>query len=82
MKPVAESFEYLKFGFVKTKAVRYRCPACNDILCAGPNYQPKFCGECGQKLDFDGVVYADEEFLGYDDEAFWKTVKKNREVFA
>jgi hypothetical protein len=76
MKPIAETYEYLKFGFVKTKSQRFRCPACGDILNAGPNYQPKFCGECGQKVDFEGVVYADEEFIGYDDDAFRKIVSK------
>ena len=82
MQPVAEMYEYLKFGFVKTRTQRFRCPSCGDILCAGPNYQPKFCSECGQRLNFDGVVYTEEEFLGYDDDAFWKTVRKQKEVIA
>ena len=69
MQPVPETYEYRTFGFVITRAVRHRCPACNAVLSAGPDYQPKFCGGCGQRVDFTGVTFPEEETLGYDSEA-------------
>jgi hypothetical protein len=66
MKPIPESYEYLKFGFCKTRATRFLCPACRAVLNAGPNYQPRFCGECGQSVDFSGVTFPEPEFLGYE----------------
>ena len=65
VKPVVESREYYKFGFVKTRYQGFRCPACKDILSAGPNHQPKRCSNCGVKLDFSGIEYQQEEHLGY-----------------
>ena len=39
---------FLQSGFVPTLTTQVRCDNCNSILSAGPNYQPKFCPECGK----------------------------------
>ena len=67
--PIITHKEYLKYGFCKTRYQAFLCPSCNSILNAGPNYQPKCCDQCGQPVDFTDIVYENEEFLGYDDEA-------------
>lgn len=64
-KPVTTRDKYLKYGFVITEYQVFRCPKCAGILNAGPNYQPGFCGDCGQKLTFRGIHWEDEQFLGY-----------------
>lgn len=57
-----EDIVYLKFGFVPTLTTRVRCDNCNAILNAGPNYQPKFCPECGEKApDLSSVNWKDEK---------------------
>ena len=67
--PIITHQEYLKYGFCKTRCQSFLCPTCNSILNAGPNHQPKCCDQCGQFIDFTNIVYEDEEFLGYDEEA-------------
>lgn len=66
MKPMMTYTEYLRFGFVRTRCQQFSCPACGVILNAGWNYQPKFCAECGQRLDFSGIAFEQEETLGYE----------------
>ena len=39
------------------------CPRCNHVLNAGPNFQPKYCSECGQKIDFSEVKWEEEKIL-------------------
>ena len=41
------------------------CPRCNHVLNAGPNYQPKYCDQCGQKLSFSGIRWKEDVQLGY-----------------
>lgn len=41
------------------------CPSCGDVLNAGPKYQPNYCSECGQKIDFSGMEWEEEKVLGY-----------------
>lgn len=41
------SGDIFKVGSVKTGKPCY-CPRCNHVLNAGPNFQPKYCSECGQ----------------------------------
>ena len=48
-KPIARKITYLKYGFVITEHENHYCPRCNHVLNAGPNYQPKYCNQCGQK---------------------------------
>ena len=36
---------------------------CNHVLNAGPNFQPKYCSECGQKIDFSEVKWEEEKIL-------------------
>ena len=60
MTPKVDYLDYMKFGFVPTRAQRFRCPACEYILNAGPNHQPKRCENCGMKLDFSGITYEPE----------------------
>lgn len=61
MKPIIAKRDYMKYGFVPTRFQTFICPVCNDTINAGPDYQPKFCAECGVKLDFSGVVFEEEE---------------------
>ena len=52
---------YLKFGFVPTLTTQVLCDNCNNSLNAGPNYQPKFCPECGAKVpDLSNVEWKNE----------------------
>ena len=63
--PKIKFVEYNKYGFVKTIYQSFSCPVCDEILDAGPNYQPKHCSKCGQKLDFSLVEFVPEKFVGY-----------------
>ncbi|MEZ3515149.1 MAG: hypothetical protein K1W37_07745 [Lachnospiraceae bacterium] len=64
-KPIARKNTYLKFGFVITEHEYQHCPRCNHILDAGPDYQPKYCDQCGQKLTFAGIEWKEEKTLGF-----------------
>lgn len=64
-KPVPRINTYLKYGFVITEHEVHLCPRCGDILNAGPNYQPKYCSQCGQRVTFDGIVWKPDKTLGY-----------------
>lgn len=61
--PIIGHDEYLKYGFAVTRQQSFSCPSCHNTLNAGPCYQPKYCDQCGQPLDFSNVVYEDTEFL-------------------
>lgn len=64
-KPIARKITYLKFGFVITEQENHYCPRCNHVLNAGPNYQPKYCDQCGQKLNFFGIKWKEDKKLGF-----------------
>ena len=64
-KPVSKLETYLKYGFVLTETECHYCPRCKNILNAGPNYQPKYCAECGQRLSFKDIEWKREKELGY-----------------
>ena len=64
-KPISKMMTYLKYGFVITEHEYYHCPRCNHILNAGPNYQPKYCDQCGKKLNFSGVKWKKDKELGF-----------------
>lgn len=64
-KAVSRTETYLKYGFVVTEYEKYLCPRCRSILNAGPNYQPKYCERCGQKVSFEGIKWREEKTLGY-----------------
>ncbi len=63
-KPVPRLDTYLKFGFVITEHEVHLCPMCVDILGVGPNYQPGYCGKCGQKVSFSGIRWKEDRELG------------------
>lgn len=63
-KPIRKVSNYLKFGFVVTEYVKHDCPRCGHVLNAGPNYQPRYCDQCGQKVTFKGIVWEPEKELG------------------
>lgn len=65
VKPASKVETYLKYGFVIVETEHHYCPRCKRILNAGPNYQPKYCSECGQKVKFDGIEWKKEKELGY-----------------
>lgn len=64
-KPMARKIIYKKFGFVITEHENHHCPRCSQVLNAGPNYQPKYCNQCGQKLTFSGIGWKEDVQLGY-----------------
>lgn len=64
-KPILEKQTYLKYGFVIMEHDVCLCPRCGDILNAGPGYQPKYCSECGQKINFTGVQWKKDKQLGF-----------------
>jgi len=64
-KPISEMETYLKYGFVITEHEKHLCPRCKGILNAGPNYQPRYCGKCGQKISFSGIKWKEDKELGY-----------------
>ena len=56
---------YLKYGFIIMEREKYLCPRCKSILNAGPNYQPKYCDRCGQKINFAGISWKEDKELGF-----------------
>lgn len=64
-KPVARTETYLKYGFVITECEKYLCPRCGSILSAGPNYQPRYCDQCGQRISFKEAEWKEEKTLGF-----------------
>lgn len=67
--------QYIKYGFVIIECVSYLCPRCGCILNAGPNYQPKYCDQCGQKVSFKKTKWKSERKIG-----FTKRRKENESV--
>lgn len=65
IRPIAKVRTYLKYGFVITEHEFYFCPRCGSGLNAGPDYQPKFCDQCGQRITYDGVEWKEDRILGY-----------------
>jgi hypothetical protein len=63
-KPRVRKHLYSRFGFMVTDYVDCLCPRCRGMLNAGPNYQPKYCDQCGQRIDFRGIVWKEEEEIG------------------
>ena len=58
-KPITGTMDYLKhrgLPYSEHRKFSY-CPRCKNMLNAGPNYQPKYCSECGQKIDFTEVKW-------------------------
>jgi len=64
-KPLVRTESYLKYGFVIMECECFLCPECGEALNAGPNYQPQYCGRCGQKITFEGIEWKPEKMLGY-----------------
>lgn len=64
-RPLERIMQYQKYGFVITEHQRFDCPRCGGILNAGPNYQPRYCDQCGQKIDFSGAEWKEDRKLGY-----------------
>lgn len=63
--PITRKSIYLKFGSVITEHESHYCPRCNHILNAGPDYQPKHCDQCGQKISFIGITWKEDKELGF-----------------
>ena len=57
LTPILSEETYLKYGFVPTRTIVATCPSCFGRLNAGPNYTPKFCDNCGCKLNWQGVTW-------------------------
>lgn len=64
-KPVIRKTTYLKFGCVITEHENHYCPRCGHVLNAGPDYQPKYCDQCGQKVSFAGIIWKEDRELGF-----------------
>lgn len=65
MVPVERIGNYLKFGFSITEHQYMDCPRCDHVLNAGPNYQPRYCDQCGQRISFEGIQWKEERHIGY-----------------
>lgn len=63
--PTTKVDTYLKYGFVLTEHEFHSCPRCGSVLNAGPNYQPKVCEQCGQRITFKGIVWKEDKTIGY-----------------
>ena len=64
-RPKSKIKKYLKYGFVITEHEFYYCPRCEHTLNAGPDYQPNYCNQCGQHLNFSGIKWSEDRELGY-----------------
>lgn len=64
-KPTPKTETYLKYGFVITEHDVHLCPRCGKTLNAGTNYQPKYCDQCGQRVDFAGTEWKEDRKLGF-----------------
>lgn len=64
-KPIARENSYLKFVFVITEHENHYCPRCNHVLDSGPNYQPRYCDQCGQKVNSKGTEWKKDKELGF-----------------
>lgn len=64
-KPIFQTKTYIKYGFVIMEHEYPYCPNCQNILNAGPDYQPNYCCQCGQRIDFRGVKWKAERQLGF-----------------
>lgn len=63
-KPVPKAGIYMKYGKIATMHVWHCCPRCGQALNAGPDYQPRHCSHCGQKISFSGIVWPGDRELG------------------
>lgn len=63
-KPVVEMKVYMKYGLVRTRYQTCICPRCRHILNAGPNYQPRYCDQCGQRLSFKSIEWEEDKEIG------------------
>jgi hypothetical protein len=66
-KPIEKTSIYCKYGFVRTQTTHHYCPLCGFVLNSGPNYQQKYCSECGQRITFEGITFKPDIELGYVD---------------
>lgn len=64
-KAVVKTGTYNKYGFVITLHQFCCCPRCKSALNAGPSYQPRYCDQCGQRIDFSDVEWKEEKSFGY-----------------
>lgn len=65
VKPVSKVETYLKYGLVFVETEYHYCPRCKRVLNAGPDYQPKYCSECGQKVKFESIKWRKEIEIGF-----------------
>lgn len=79
-RPTARTETYLKYGFVITECEKYLCPRCGSILNAGPNYQPRYCDQCGQKVSFKEAEWKKERELGFAERSEKREQIKDRVV--
>ena len=68
-RPISNVETYTQMGKYIIKAVFYYCPRCQQRQNAGPNYQPRYCDRCGQRINFDGITWKEEKFIGYVEDA-------------
>lgn len=78
--PIERTMRYKKYGFVVTESQRFGCPRCGGRLNVGPNYQPKYCEQCGQKLNFTGIEWKPDREIGFAERRDEDESVKNRVV--
>lgn len=69
VKPLITEKVCYKVGLIKVRATQAYCPNCNfNIPVVAESYGPKFCSNCGNPLDWNGIHINKDQFLGYVDE--------------
>ena len=63
IEPKMQFEEYNNMGLAIMRKEFAYCPRCSHILNAGPNYQPKLCNECGQRIDFSAIKWGEAELV-------------------
>lgn len=58
--PYRSFYTYEKFPGKYYCHETWNCPRCRHVLNAGPNFQPNYCDNCGQKLDFNHVEFEED----------------------
>ena len=81
-KPLISTKVCYKVGLIKVRTVQAHCPACGEPIDNIRKF-PSYCCWCSQKLNWNNIHIAKDEFLGYVDEDLIPTeqVSRNSEIY-
>ena len=82
-KPLISTKVCYKVGLIKVRAVQAHCPACGEPIDNIRKF-PNYCCWCSQKLSWNNIHIAKDEFLGYVDEDLIPTeqIPRNSEIYS